>query len=1365
MTIAPAPRRPVEEPVAGSRFRLNRAGILNVWQYDNQVFDFAGGRLLLRGANGAGKSKTLEMLLPFALDGDKAKITASAKHHTSLLWLMTDGYDGQARQGYIWVEFLRAGADGTPVAFTCGVGIRSSASGATATAWYFATDGRVGIDFSLEDEAGPLSRPRLEAMLGPERVFEKATAYKEYVGRELFGLDRTAYDEVLRLLYWLRQPQVGEDIEPAKLARQLSGALPQLDEQTVRTAGDAFDELTAFGEQIDRRAAAAGAIATLASSYGDYARAVVADRARSLTEALSVERRIRSEIRETAEEVASVEAELAQAESDVEAAKESQRRERARLTSYEADPAFRDQRELSRLSDAADKAETSAQGAESARQRSTTALERRRGKEDGRRASAGAGLSRFAERLRALDRTQREWVPGSGVAVPAILGTARLESDAQVPALEAALEHCAASLSNAGAAVSRRLAGVALVRDALATAEKAETTRATAEDQAEREEQRWEKARAARREAERAAEQAAVELRAALVDWASTADAPGGVVLPEELTTETVAGLPELAGRAAAVDLSRWHREQAQAEERQRSAEAAIERLGADRARVATERDPAPRAPALARTPRADGAALWQVVDFQEALTAQERAALEAALQSSGILDAWLRPGGRLLGPDDRDVVITPDGGTRDSGQKGSVGLERWLRVDLPADSDLTEEDVHRALRLVSAGHAVGSATWVDTDGAWRLGPTEGRVDKEMAQFIGASARAAERARRLAEIDEAISEQEAVQVEAAEQASIAATTLAGLNTWVQQVPSGTDLQREWTTLATRLETEAEAESANGEAQHHAQAARRAATAAHERLAHTAQTQALPADQPSLDATEQALRGLAGDLRDAERIDALRRDLTLWTEALAETTEAAESAQEAVEAAEHACSDAASARSAYEALKNSVGDSVAELEAKIAAARQALAIQDAAESGADERMKDALDRRGSARARLTGSTNRLAEHLALRTKLLGSLVAVVAVPGLIEAAGATDHASTIAGLDGHPENEPLPRKVHGPVNALVALSSDAPDGPLSALWRAYRDAASSAAADLQPAVTDHPGGEAGTLHAVSGRDEAGEAPILELATRVRAGVDRDRLLLTDREKKQFEQHILGELGEAIRACRHEAEELVRAMNDQLGGVTTSQGIRVRLTWKLRGDVPGEVKRAVELLTQPVGALLPEERATLRDVLHRLIEASRAEQPELSYSEHLAAALDYRTWSEFEIRYTRPEREGIWDRLHARSALSQGEQKVLCYLPLFAAAAAHFTSLAGAAPYAPRLVLLDDAFPKIDIRTHPLLFGLLVQLDLDFVITSERLWGDHDTVPELAIYEALRDPGQRGIAQYAYRWDGRTLKSIG
>ena len=38
-------------------------------------------------------------------------------------------------------------------------------------------------------------------MLGADgQVFERAAAYKEHVGRTLFGLDAAQYDEVLRLL-------------------------------------------------------------------------------------------------------------------------------------------------------------------------------------------------------------------------------------------------------------------------------------------------------------------------------------------------------------------------------------------------------------------------------------------------------------------------------------------------------------------------------------------------------------------------------------------------------------------------------------------------------------------------------------------------------------------------------------------------------------------------------------------------------------------------------------------------------------------------------------------------------------------------------------------------------------------------------------------------------------------------------------------------------------------------------------------------------------------------------------------------------------------------------------------------------------
>lgn len=1347
-TIAPAG--------PGTRFRLSRAGILNVWQYDDQVFTFADGRLLLRGANGAGKSKTLEMLLPFALDGDKAKMTASAKQRTSLLWLMTDGYDGQARLGYIWVEFLRTDDAGRQIAFTCGIGIRSSASGSMATSWHFATDRRVGVDFSLEDDAGPLSRQRLEQVLGPEQIFEKPASYKEHVGRALFGLDPDAYNEVLRLLYWLRQPQIGEDVEPARLAGQLSISLPQVDEQAVRTAGDAFDELAAFGEQIDRRAAAVDALTTLAVAYADYARATLAERARQVARALAEERRLRSGLAAAAAAVEGAEAALANANADADAAATAVREESAKLRSYEASPEFRNQERLGELSQAADAAAARSAKADEARDRAKEKAAARRSSETSRRDRAQAALAAYTRKLRSLDERQREAVPGGSLVAPAVLDGLELTDVDQLGAVAVALGQANNRVEAAELAVRQRQAGLGLVRDALDAADRAEAEQRQAEQAAETADARWEQARDARIAAERSADEAEAELRGLVAAWVAAPAAPAGARPPEEFSEDEVEALPRLAQDAATAERDAWHQRKAMAQAARSAADAEIARLRDERATVAAQRDPAPPAPVLGRTPRHDGAALWQTVDFVEGLADAERAGLEAALQASGLLDAWLRPDGRLLGDDDRDLLLRP--AHRDG------GLAAWLVPDVPEGVDLSPSDVWRVLASIGAG--CGEGDWVSLDGAWALGPTLGRAAKPTAQYIGATARAAERARRLADLDAALEEQDALAAQARASIDTADAALRSLTDWVNAVPSGTLLLRAWREAEAKQGLESEAEQANRAAQQTAEEARQRAASARSQFVRLADEQRLPTNAGGLDALEQKLIVLAADLLEARRVETLRDWLEGWADAVRELAEAKDEARAAVDDARAAQDEVGAARAAYQALYESVGDSVAELDRKITLSKQALDRFQAEAKEANDRIGVTREHRGTARAKADEAESRLGDHLERRSALLGSLAAVESAPGLIAASGAdADVTSALAGLADYPVDQPVPRPVSTMVGTLADLSDADPEKASTKLWQTYTETANSAAADLSPTITTHSGENSGQLFAVLGRDDAGEETITALAQRCRAALDKDRDLLTEREKVQFEQHILGELGEAIRARRQEAQELVEAMNDQLRAVTTSQGIRVKLNWKLRDDSPAEVRRAVGLFDQPVGALLPEERATLRDVLHRLIEASRIERPELSYAEHLAAALDYRTWYAFEIRYTRPERAGEWDKLHARSPLSQGEQKVLCYLPLFAAAAAHFTSLAGAAPHAPRLVLLDDAFPKIDVRTHPLLFGLLVQLDLDFVITSERLWGDHPTVPALAIYEALRDPGQRGIAQYSYRWDGRVLQAVG
>ena len=61
-----------------SLWTLNRAGILNVYQYGDETIELAGGRLL-RGVKGSGKSTAMNMLLPFLFEADVRRIDAAGE--------------------------------------------------------------------------------------------------------------------------------------------------------------------------------------------------------------------------------------------------------------------------------------------------------------------------------------------------------------------------------------------------------------------------------------------------------------------------------------------------------------------------------------------------------------------------------------------------------------------------------------------------------------------------------------------------------------------------------------------------------------------------------------------------------------------------------------------------------------------------------------------------------------------------------------------------------------------------------------------------------------------------------------------------------------------------------------------------------------------------------------------------------------------------------------------------------------------------------------------------------------------------------------------------------------------------------------
>ncbi|MGW4794876.1 TIGR02680 family protein, partial [Nonomuraea sp. NPDC004297] len=231
-----------------------RAGILNVWRYYDEVFEFHRGRLLLRGPNGSGKSKVLELLLPYVLDASlkPSRLSTFGGTERTMHWnLMGDGASGATRVGYVWLEFRHA--DGRW--FTCGARLQATVHTKNVTAAYFTTDARVDTPDGVRltgDGGQPLTKAQLVEELGPSgTVHESADSYRAVVRQTLYrALNEQRYDSLLTALRQLRTPKLSERLDPGLLSELLSSALPPLGEGEIHEIAEGFERLDRQREEL-----------------------------------------------------------------------------------------------------------------------------------------------------------------------------------------------------------------------------------------------------------------------------------------------------------------------------------------------------------------------------------------------------------------------------------------------------------------------------------------------------------------------------------------------------------------------------------------------------------------------------------------------------------------------------------------------------------------------------------------------------------------------------------------------------------------------------------------------------------------------------------------------------------------------------------------------------------------------------------------------------------------------------------------------------------------------------------------------------------------------------------------------------------
>lgn len=1292
----------------------------------------------------------MNMLLPFLLDADTRRIDAAGVQSGVLRTWMLTGRDEQQPVGYLWIELARGDAH---LVFGCG--IRANRSTDNVSTWWFITHLRPHIDVNLVDGRTPRSIDSLREALGPDSfVFTKdqRNAYRDELRHRLFG--GADLEQHIRLLHVLRNPTVGDKID-TDLERYLDEALPQLSEQAIDDAAQPLEDLEEHRRNVAQLTATDEAIRALAATYSAYARGELRRTAGRASKAVGDVDALRREYgrRDKTAERASRALEAARA------GVAATRADIDRLTSEIE--ALRDQpiyQEGKALEDLRGRVEDLARRVDHERRNVDRATGRRDDEvADEARAADVADRDRddaktsLADLRNLLDLHHID-------ATVADLGP--IGPDDQGAPQRGAGDAATAGLGAASMAIKQRDVDVGEVRARIAALASATQAVAHLESTRDRAQSEFDAASVEHASATRATTEATTDLATAIGEWEQTA-----ALVVDELgddfdTVPTTPPDADLRGDRIEIRSSSatWvegvqrlvSQQVLRAEQAEGVAADAVNLAQVELQQLLDRREPEP--PGLAWQAPTDEIRLAALVDFNDDVPADDRLGLEAALEASGLLAATVRPGGLALRTGDLVAI---------GGHSATNPLSDLLDVTLPEGHTALDADlVRKVLRSISTDFDSDAPTAVAADGRFRVGALAGRHRRDRVELIGVTARRAALERRRDAAREHLAEAERAHAEALAEVIRWTERHEAITALADSLPSTGPLDQALLGEEAALRLVDQRRDARDRVGGELSDAEQVRDDHEDDLRRHAASLQLPRTASELDHVAVSLAyGHRLVDRTKGALSTLGRSLDAW-----------QAAHDRVHAANAALVDAE--REVNEAI-----DAHRPLAARLATLEDSL--------GADyQRLLDALD---VAVTDLTSAKDALPE--VVRAVELG-IAAEAEARSLADQAAETARAAELAvvdqldrlraaltvpglllsargGPDGQADESPTPvveRSSAGVgelaewiVRVTPEPESDTNADSIRMALRRRRDTLGNGwdAEDRQP--------DPSLPLSVEVNGPEGRFALADAARVVSDRLHQQRSLLDAKQTQALRNLLQGLIAREIASKLGAAKDLVALMNDRLGPVETAHGIGVSLHWRRLDDLSDEVVAMIDLLSRPPDLRTAEDDAMLIEQISERIDTARAENPDAPYRDLIGEVLDYRRWHQMRIMLHRPNQPS--QRLGRRTGLSEGEKKVVSYLPLFAAVAASYDALTQLEPAAPRFILLDDAFAKVSVDNHEKLFGLLVEMDLDFIATSERLWGTHASVPQLSITEVIRDADAGIILLEHARWNGTSIETSG
>ena len=1342
-----------------SRWQANKIGLINFWYYDEQEFPFVKGRMLLRGSNGSGKSVTMQSVVPLLLDGNMSPERLDpfgSRDRKMSSYLLEENDEREERTGYLYLEFKRQDSE---TYLTIGMGVRAR-KGKPLDKWYFSLmDGRrVGKDFFLYKETGEkitLSKKELENRIGDGgKVIDRQADYMEYVNRQIFGFETPEeYKEMIDLLIQLRTPKLSKDFKPSVINDILSSSLQPLSDEDLRPMSEAIENMDAMNMNLKSRREAKQAAEKINSVYTKYNQKMLYDKAvkselakTKLEEARTAEMQHEEKRNQCLQDIEELDA----CRQQMDAKHETMEKEKESLN--KSDALALKNREAVLIQEIADR--------EKDLKEKNQFLQKKQEQYQDTEIQVKAEGNRKYEKERELENILEE-----------------MESEADTMSFEEHTFMQEELLKNQEEQYKFDLHQQQFehvrdqINEGLEILSETKELEKRKDEFVQRRDQQMRKIDSVQRkisELEGVLVQTENEWKEALYQWNG---ANQELILEKELLrtlSDFVDSYEEKSDftfvRQKVADCwivakTKIAEETAQNASETEKLHSELEELQRELQEWENQKEPEPpRTEAVLKNrKRLDEMNIpyqefYKVIEFGQNLDETNCDRLEEALQQMGILDAI------VIDKQYKEQVLQWEAGCED---RYLFAENKSVDKSLLDVLELNEEinDIFSNQRLTgilgSISYDMDAEVTIQKDGTYRLGVLTGTVTGEhKAGFLGQKARERQRQAKIEACRKDISELEEQSLQLEKSKELLLKRRESLQKEYESLPTDKDmrsaiqmladqekelkwLQDENTKLEDSLkETLEELKEKKKSVLIVAEALyltcsfdvfKEAKTAAEDYGKHLVELKAI---HEMLLRSIETLEGLKNRMEDLDiDLEQISYDLSSIQKELIRKKEERKSIEEQLELTD------------YNDIKERLDECVTWL-------RQY-----------PEKLQENVRRKTQMQDEINQMTAKLEDD---RKKIKEYQEKSEYLLKCYEAEYRLEYVK-------FPEESPGDAKYVRDYLETEgkALSKDTIINNLNSVYfenrgflvdyqlmqnELFEDLEENKIDEFTPKRLD-----------ISARYQGTNISFASLLIHLEEDIKELENLLKDGDRELFEDILANTVSRKIRGKINASVTWVQKMNSLMNAMNTSSGLRLSLRWRSKTaeqEDQLDTKDLVELLKKDYRLMGEEEASRLSAHFRsKVAEARRNAQDSagmLSFYQIMKDTLDYRKWFEFQLFC---QKNGERQKELTNSVFgtfSGGEKAMSMYVPLFSAVVAKYQGGRGDAP---RLVSLDEAFAGVDNKNIRDMFRLMTEFEFDFIINSQVLWGDCDTLDALAIYQLIRPENAKFVTVMPYLWNGK------